>query len=341
MTPVPSYLRGYEDLYAADPRAAAAEWFGNAKYGLFLHYGLYSILGRHEWVQYREKIPVAEYAKLIEQFTAAHFDAGAIADLAVEAGMRYVNITTRHHDSFCLFETDQTDFHSVAAPAGRDLVGELADACRTRSLGLCLYYSHGRDWRHPHAPNNDAYGGAARPEYDSPDPAYATGEDHDLQVYVDFMAAQITELLTGYGPIAGIWLDGIATPRNGDAEAFHCQQLYDLIHGLQPQVLVSYKDGLTGTEDYYAPELGWDFARPDDDDRPWEVCGCLSGGWGYTAGTPHKDADDVWQLLTDIAGRGGNLLLNTGPLPEGQIEAVDEATLRQVGARLRAEGFPG
>src|SRR5215831_3898287 len=133
---VPSYLRGYEKLYARDPRAAAVEWFRNARFGLFLHYGLYSLLGRHEWVQYREKIPVAEYAKLREQFVADRFDAERIVKLAAEARMRYITITTRHHDSFCLFRTRHTDFNSLQSPARRDLIAELAKACERRGLGL-------------------------------------------------------------------------------------------------------------------------------------------------------------------------------------------------------------
>lgn len=163
---IPAYLKGYEKLFAADPRQAALAWFKDARYGLFLHYGLYSLLGRHEWVQQREKIPVAEYARLAARFTAEKFDAETIAEFTVAAGMRYVNLTTRHHDCFCLFKTRETPFNSLNAPCGRDLVAELADACAKRHLGLCLYYSHGRDWRHPHAPNNDTWGGAARPQYD-------------------------------------------------------------------------------------------------------------------------------------------------------------------------------
>jgi len=113
---VPTYLRNYQELYAQDPRAAAREWFRAARFGLFLHYSLYSLLGRHEWVQYREKIPVGEYAKLREQFHADRFDAEHIADLAMQAQMRYITITTRHHDSFCLFRTNRTDFNSFESP---------------------------------------------------------------------------------------------------------------------------------------------------------------------------------------------------------------------------------
>ena len=154
---MPSYLKGYEEIYSRSPRQAAIEWFRDTRFGLFLHYGLYSQLGRHEWVQFREKIRVNEYAKLKNTFTAENFDADFICDLALEAQMKYVNITTRHHDSFCLFDTKQNDFNSVNSPAKRDLVGELARACAKRGLGFFCYYSHGRDWKHPHAPNNDEW----------------------------------------------------------------------------------------------------------------------------------------------------------------------------------------
>ncbi|MBN1670867.1 MAG: alpha-L-fucosidase [Kiritimatiellae bacterium] len=341
MSEVPCYLKDYETLYAEDPRAAALQWFRDAKYGLFLHYGLYALLGRHEWVQLREKIPVAEYAKLKDRFTAEKFDADHIAGFAADCGMKYVNITTRHHDSFCLFDTRQTDFNSVNSPAGRDLVGELAKACEKHGLGLCLYYSHGRDWRHPHAPNNDEWGGSARPKYDPPEPAYTYGPEHHLQIYLDFMTAQIRELLSNYGPIASIWLDGIAVPLSGPKEKFRCQDLYDMIHGLQPQVLVSYKQGLLGTEDFFAPEHK---AVERDPGKPMEICTTMTPkGWGYMkemAGK-HKTAGEVWETLRAARQRNCNLLLNSGPLPNGSIDPEDDTVLREVGRRLRQEGFPG
>ena len=243
---VPSYLKGVADMYDTHPREAALAYFRKADFGLFIHYGLYSLLGRGEWVQIKEKIRVREYAKLADRFTAEHFDADFVTDMALEAGMKYVNITTRHHDSFCLFDSKHTDFKSTNTPAKRDLVGELAEQCQQKGLGFYLYYSHGRDWRHPHAPNNDGWGGSARPKYDPPETFYKYGADHDLQVYVAFMKDQITELLTNYGPIGAIWLDGLATPasRPDKIHLFQTQELYDHIHALQPQVLVSYKQGL-------------------------------------------------------------------------------------------------
>jgi alpha-L-fucosidase len=348
---VPSYLQGHADCFATDPRAAALAWFREARFGLFLHYGLYSIEGRHEWLQLREKIPVATYAKLKDRFTAEKFDADFITDLALAAEMRYVNLTTRHHDSFCLFATRQTDFNSVNSPAKRDLVEELAAACRKKRLGLCLYYSHGRDWRHPHAPNNDRWGGSARPDYNPPEPSYATGKEHNLQRYLDFMRAQITELLTNYGPIAAIWLDGIGVPladkRRGkplppsqpdNAPEFRCQELYDHIHSLQPQALVSYKQGLLGTEDFFAPEHKAISAQAG---KPMEICSTLQdGSWGYNKSKRHLSPDEAWAKLASARKANANLLLNTGPLPDGTIHPEDVETLQEVGRRICKEGWP-
>ncbi|MFC1454421.1 alpha-L-fucosidase [Verrucomicrobiota bacterium] len=352
-TITPNYLRGHEELYATEPRRAALAWFKQVRYGLFLHYGLYSLLGEHEWGQRIDKIPVSEYENLANDFKADRFDADAIADLAVDAGMKYVNLTTRHHESFCLFKTKETSFNTLNTPCGRDLVGELADACDRRGLGLCLYYSHGRDWRHPHAPNNDEWGGSARPEYDPPEPSYAYGDAHDLQEYLDFMTRQITELLTQYGPIASIWLDGIAVPLSGQTDAFRCQDLYDHIHGLQPQVLVSYKQGVTGTEDYFAPEHSVPRNGEDAKKRgkigghpnnTIEVCTTMCpDSWGYKrdkAGQ-HLNEEQVWARLNEACMEGNNLLLNTAPLPDGSLDPEDVTVLRNVGERLRREGFPG
>ncbi|MCF6174644.1 MAG: alpha-L-fucosidase [Victivallaceae bacterium] len=345
---LPNYLKGYETVYAANPRQASIDWFKQARYGLFLHYGLYSIPGRQEWVQLLEKIPVNEYAKLSDEFTAVNFDADSIARFAIECGMRYINITTRHHDSFCLFKTNQTDFNSLNSPCKRDLIAELAEACAKYKLGLCLYYSHGRDWRHPHAPNNDLWGGSARPEYEPPEPTYAYGEDHDLRQYLDFMKEQITELLTQYGPVASIWLDGVGVPLSGDAAKFHCQELYDHIHSLQPQVLVSYKQGVTGTEDYFAPEHSLPNSNTEanlrgqiNQSKVIEICTTMCpGSWGYMKKKRgnHLNEDQVWDKLMTARASKCNLLLNTGPLPDGSLDTEDVVVLRNIGRRLREEG---
>lgn len=352
---IPNYLQNYSDLYRQDPRAAAKQWFRGARYGLFLHFGIYSVPGRGEWLQLHENIPVKEYEKLKDQFTADGFDAETIARLAVESGMNYVNLTTRHHDSFCLFKTSETDFQALESPCGRDLIRELAEACDRHDLGLCLYYSHGRDWRHPHAPNNDLWGGRARPEYNPPEPSYATGSAHNLEHYVNFLENQIRELLTNYGPIAAIWLDGISVPlsdrsrtpfpqrprQSTNARGWHVQRLYDLIHSLQPQVLVSYKQGLLGSEDFFAPEHS---AVELESDAPQEICTtlCPSGKWGYFAETASaaRSADKVWNLLETAAINHSNLLLNTAPLPDGSLNPEEVRVLREIGARIAKEGLP-
>ena len=335
---VPTFLKDVEELYLQDPRKAALQWFRDAKFGLFIHYGLYSLLGRHEWVQLNEKIRVKEYAKLVDRFSAEKFDADFITDMALDAGMKYINLTTRHHDSFCLFDSKHTDFKSTNTPAKRDLVGDLATHCEAKGLGFYLYYSHGRDWRHPHAPNNDDWGGNARPKYDPPETYYEYGEDHDLQIYVEFMKNQVTELLTNYGPIGAIWLDGFSTPasRRGKMEQFKLQELYDHIHSLQPHVLVSYKQGLIGTEDFKAPERHW----KKKSEVPLELCDTLQPhGWGYTKADDgkHKTADQVMQMLKKSQNIDANLLLNTGPMPDGSIQHEDVKTLKEVGKQLRAQ----
>jgi len=345
MSAVPSYLKGYGALYAKEPHKAAVEWFRDAKFGLFIHYGPNALVSaidgrvtRNDWLQYRELLSVAHYEKLARRFRADKFDANFITDLAIDAEMKYVNLTTRHHDGFCLFDSKYTDFKSTNTPAERDLVGELAGQCRQKGLGLCLYYSHGRDWRHPHAPNNDGWGGAARPPYRTREKAYKYGKDHDLNIYLEFMKNQITELLTSYGPIAAIWLDGIATPSqpkgNNHRGMFKCQQLYDHIHSLQPQVLVSYKQGLLGTEDFLAPERKW----IKESTKPLEICDTLQPRqWFYNKSLDgkHKSPDAVMDMLAKAQRIGANLLLNTGPLPDGAIHPEDVNTLREVGRRLR------
>ena len=345
----PSYLKGYKKEYAKNAKKAALDWFRHAKFGLFMHYGLYSLLGRGEWVQYRENIHVAEYAKLMDKFTAKNFDADFITDLALAAEMKYVNITTRHHDSFCLFNTKATDFNSVKAPhCRRDLVAELAEQCRKKGLGLCLYYSHGRDWRHPDAPNNGKkWGGKPRPEYDTPEPYYHYGKDHDLNRYIDFMHEQLTELLTNYGPIASIWLDGYGVPMSGPIKEFRIDETYKLIRKLQPQTLITAKWGYNGQEDYYSPEYHWLKKNPEKtkkmmaSGKPVELCTGIAG-WGYRKSKDgkHRGADSIWTNLQYAAKYNANLLLNIGPRGDGSIDPQDVQTLKELGARIRKEGFP-
>lgn len=350
---VPSYLDDYRASYTDNPRQAAGDWFRDAKFGLFMHYGLYSLLGRGEWVMLRERIPVAEYTKLQDDFTARNFDVDFITDLALDAGMKYINLTSRHHDGFCLFETNQHDYHSVAAPAHRDIIGNLAEACHEKGLGLFLYYSYAADWWHPYFYAREAGWANARPAYDQPQPQYKWAKDEDFRVYIDYVHAQLRELLTNYGPIAGVWFDPIMGFYNRP-DLFPTEETYGLVRSLQPQVLISFKQGANGTEDFAAPErsghsLAERLQNPAHREvaaKAWEsnknkhneICDTLQPSvWGYKKAddSRHLDADEVIKRLDSAWAGDCNLLMNTGPLPDGSIHPDDVKTLREVGRRLR------
>jgi alpha-L-fucosidase len=309
---------------------------------------------------FREKIPLAEYEALQTQFTAKAFDADMITDLALEAEMRYVNITTRHHDSFCLFKSQASDYTSAESPAQRDLIAELAQQCSAKGLGLFLYYSYAADWRHPYFYPRKVFH-IARPDYPEPEPRYKWRRDEDFGLYMEFVHAQLRELLTGYGPVAGIWLDPImgfyARP-----DLFPIEETYAMIRELQPQTLIAFKQGASGDEDFASPErsghsladrvreqIGPEAARVAQ--RAWErnkgkhneICDTLQpGAWGYMAADDgnHHTADQVTEMLAEASRQGYNLLLNTGPLPDGSIHEEDVRTLREVGRRIRENRWP-
>lgn len=357
---VPSYLRGCESLYRKDPHAAALAWFKGARFGLMMHYGLYSQLGRGEWVMLREKIPVARYEELKKTFRPDRFDAEAITDLALAAGMKYVTFTSKHHEGFCLFRTKQTDYNSVDSPARRDLVGELAEACRKKGMGLFLYYSYAADWHHPYFYARSAGWNFARPAYDKPQPEYLWRKDSDFRIYISYVHHQLRELLTQYGSLAGIWFDPVmgyyARP-----DLFPASETYALISWLQPQCLISFKQGANGSEDFAAPERSRPSLHPTQfnsiaparrpnaervETRAWdknrkkktEICNTLQPRtWGYSRADngKHRHAREVMKMVQSAWAMDANLLLNTGPLPDGSISAEDVETLREVGRRLR------
>ncbi len=351
---LPRYLQGYADRYAKSPRQAALAWFKDARYGLFMHYGVYSLLGRGEWVMLRETIPVAEYSTLKDRFTAEKFDADFITDLALDAGMKYVNITSKHHDGFCLFRTKETDFNSLNSPAKRDLIGELAKACDTKGLGFFVYYSLFADWRHPYFYSREAGWRSARPSYKNPEPTYRFREDEDFRIYLEFATKQIRELLTQYRPLAGVWLDPIMGYYHRP-DLFPVESIYAMIRSLQPSILISAKQGANGDEDFAAPErsghsIAGRLKNPklrahalkaweSNKNKHNEICDTLQPRvWGYKKADTGKHAtpNQVAAKLKNAGKQNCNLLLNTGPLPDGSIDTTDEATLREVGRRIRA-----
>jgi alpha-L-fucosidase len=329
--PPPSYLRGYEAIYSNDPRAAAVQWHRDAKWGLFIHYALHSLRGltaeqatkaksrsNAEWKKLKQGT-AEEYAKLKDRFTAAKFDAGFITDLALSAQMRYVNFTSRHLGDLYMFRTAVSEFTSLNSPARRDLVAELAEQCHKKGLGLFLYCP----------------------------PDVARTEPQEL---FDRNRTVVRELLTQYGPIAGIWLDGIGSYYQEPQAYRRLDELYALIRSLQPQCLISFKQG-TGAEDFVAPE-GLMHAKADPlAQKAWKLNAGKRGdictpmqtappSWLYLDGCRHVNADQTLALLADAFAQQANLTLNTGPLPDGSIHPADVAALRSAGERIRKEGFP-
>jgi alpha-L-fucosidase len=348
---VPGYLSGHAELYKTNPRQANLEWFKDAKFGLFMHYGLYSILEDGEWIQLRHDppIPVSDYDTLKNVFTAENFDADFITDLAIAAGMKYINITSRHHDSFSLFTTQQSEFNSVDAPkCGRDLVAELAEACDKKGLGLFLYYSYGADWKHPYFYPREAGWNSARPNYQNPQPEYKFEKDEDFQHYIDFVHAQLRELLTQYPNIAGIWLDPIMGYYSRP-DLFPIEETYALIRSMNPHALISFKQGANGDEDFSAPErsggakVGQQYEVASkvyelNKNKPKEICNTLQPhAWGYKKSDDgqHKTADQVYEILQQMDSLGANLLLNVGPMADGRFPQEDIFALKEVGRMLR------
>ncbi|MEM1134557.1 MAG: alpha-L-fucosidase [Bacteroidota bacterium] len=355
---IPAYLKENEAAYEKNPRQANIEWFKEAKFGLFMHYGLYSLLGKGEWVQLKDTIPVTEYALLQDKFTAENFDADFITDLAIEAGMKYITITSKHHDGFCLFKTNETDFNVINAPAKKDLINELYQACEEKGLGLFLYYSYAADWKHPYFYPRENGWSSARPAYEEPQPEYKFSKDEDFKIYVDFVHNQLKELFAQYPNIAGIWFDPIMGYYHRP-DLFPIEETYALIRSLSPHALISFKQGANGTEDYMAPErsgkakVGVQFEVAKkvyelNKDKPREICNTMQphlkgfhGGstWGYNKALDgkHLNADQVMELLSAASEMDANLLLNVGPKPDGSFPQEDIDALREVGKRLKAE----
>ena len=311
---------------SADERLA---WWREARFGLFIHWGLYAIpagvwkgqeiAGIGEWIMNRARIPVTEYEQLAKSFNPVKFNAREWVRVARDAGMRYIVITSKHHDGFAMYDSPCSTYDIAdATPFGRDPLKELAEACREEGLRLCFYYSQAQDWHHPDAAGNS---------WDFPDEARK-----DFAHYLREKAVpQVREILTQYGPIGLIWFD---TPRVINRE--QSEALTALVHELQPACLVNSRVG-HGAGDY---ESAGDNQIPVCvRSTPWETPATLNDTWGFKSGDAHwKPARTLIRLLCDIVGKGGNYLLNVGPTAEGEIPAPSVERLRQVGGWLRRHG---
>lgn len=358
MSACPKYLAEYADIWKTDHKKAELEWFKNAKYGLFMHYGLYSLLHRPEWAMYYDKIPVSEYEKLAAQFTAHNFDADYITDLALEAGMKYITITSCHHEGFCLWDSKIEPFNSMNSAAGRDIIGELSETCDRKGLGFFAYYTFMLNWRHPYYVDRTVFD-CARPEYAFKEPRYLYAKKEDFRHYIDYIQDVMDELLSNY-KITGIWLDLIAAWYAMGEEYIPIEDIYARLRERHPDVLISWKQGATGTEDFASPENSFhDMAesiRPKYGDagaerarrgfngnrgKHNEVCSTIQrGSWSYNPLSENRSADELYSLLGHAAENNCNLLLNVGPMADGSIHPNHAKILLELGEKLRREGYP-
>jgi len=312
-----------------DPaREKRLEWFREAKYGLFIHWGLYAIPagewngkrspGLGEWVMLRSHVPVKQYEQLASRFNPVKFNADEWVKVAKDAGMKYIVITSKHHDGFALFKSNASPYNVVdATPFKRDVLKELADACARGGIRLGFYYSQSQDWHEPNGAGND---------WDFP-----ADDKKDYDQYLRGKAEpQIRELLTGYGKVALIWFD---TPRMMTGDRPH--RFTRIVRELQPDTLI---DGRLGAEGDYT-STGDNVIPPNVSGEAWEVPATINHTWGFRKDdTDWKSPGQVAFKLVDIVSKGGNYLLNVGPTAEGVIPPVSQDILRTVGRWLQTNG---
>jgi alpha-L-fucosidase len=317
--------RGQRAEAIGDPRL---DWWREARFGLFIHWGLYAIPagewkgepipGIGEWIMHRARIPVAEYEPLAAQFNPVEFDAAEWVALAKRAGQKYLVITSKHHDGFCMYKTALTKYNIVdGTPFGRNVMAELAAECARQGLKFGFYYSQTQDWHHPDGDGNDW-------DYDE--------SKKDFAGYIeDYVKPQVTELLTNYGPICLIWFD---TPK-GITEA-QSRSLLDLVHERQPDCLVCGRVGNSQGDYASAGDNKIPYQAVDAD---WETPATINDTWGYKSDDHNwKSSTDLVHKLVDIASKGGNYLLNIGPTAEGVIPPPSVERLEAMGAWLDVNG---
>lgn len=298
----------------------ARKEFQDMKFGMFIHWGIYSVLADGEWVMLIKKVKADNYGRLADFFNPQEFNAEEWVQLAKKAGMKYITITSRHHDSFSMFDTDASDFNIVdATPYGKDPLKELAIACKKEGIKLNFYYSL-LDWR-----RDD----------------YKKGKKGDAEAwgkYVDFMKTQLTELLTNYGEIGCIWFDGHWDQKKSN---WHYDEIYSLIHKLSPNTLIANNhhiqpipgdDIQTFERDLPGENHGGYSDGVKVSQLPLESCATMAGKWGYSIyDKKFKSTKKLIHFLVNAAGKNGNLLLNVGPMPNGKIQPEFVNTLGEIG----------
>jgi alpha-L-fucosidase len=298
----------------ARTRSQRMQWWNEARYGMFVHWGLYSLLGRNEWVQAIECIPKKEYEKLAMLFCPKPRSAREWARLAKDAGMKYMVMTTKHHEGFCLWDTEQTNYNAVKTACGRDLVTEYVDACREFGLKIGFYYSL-MDWHHP-------------------DGARAAHDPSARQRFLDFTKGCVRELMTNYGKIDILWYD-VARPFHSH-EGWESLAMNQMVRSLQPHILINNRSLLN--EDFSTPE---ERVQAADAGREWEACMTFNNvSWGYMPSAAHDSHSprDILKMLNTACAGAGNLLLNIGPAPDGSVPQEAIEPLKTVGKWLKKNG---
>jgi len=321
-------------------RAERTKWFREARFGMFIHWGLYAIPARGEWVRGQECMSRDEYMRYFDEFAAEEYDPREWAALAKKAGMKYAVLTAKHHDGFCLWDTKLTDFKATGTPAKRDLVREYLEAFREADIKVGLYFSL-IDWHHPDYPH---YGDRHHPS--RKDPAQGN-EGRDFDRYLEYMHGQIRELLTDYGKLDIMWFDFSYDEMSG--EKWKAGEIMRMARSLQPHMIVDNRLEASGDSNgtilaAEPSDSAGDFACPEQmippfgvrnelgESVPWEACITLNNNWGYHASDRHwKSAEMVIRMLAECVSKNGNLLLNVGPDAKGRIPRPSVAILEEVG----------
>ena len=310
--------------------AERTRWFREAKFGMFMHWGGYSVLGRHEWSREMFQIPQAAYDQYPRRFNPVNYDPDAWVNLAQDAGVRYMVITSKHHEGFSIFRSQVSDYDMKITPYPGDPLAMLAESCRKKGMRLGFYHSI-MDWHHPDYVPKRAWE-SAHPN-----------QGGNLDRYIDFMKAQLRELLTRYGEVAVIWFDG---EWEHTTKEMHSDEVYDFIRSIQPNCLINdrlYKRepgnrADFGTPEQYVPATG----EKDRSGKPvlWESCVTINtDSWGYNKyETEFKTTRDLIRMLIEVVSKGGNLLLNVGPTPDGRIQDEFVTRLRAMGRWMKVNG---
>ncbi|HOV69687.1 MAG TPA: alpha-L-fucosidase [Clostridia bacterium] len=328
-------------MTAYEERVQRTKEFLSNRFGMFIHWGLYAIPARGEWVRSNEKISVAEYQQFFDEFNPVRYNPKAWVRLAKEAGMKYAVMTTKHHDGFCLFDSKYTDYKATNTKAGRDLIREYVEAFRAEGLKVGFYYSI-IDWRHPDYPH---FGDRFHPMREN---AEYKDKKHDFNRYLEYMHNQVRELMTNYGKIDIMWFDFSYDDMTG--EKWRATELVNMVRSLQPGIVIDNRLGgdMLGEN----PEVySGDFASPEQyipaegiqdalgRDVPWEACVTLNDHWGYAAeDNNYKSAENVIRLLVECVSKGGNMLINVGPDAKGEIPAKSVEILKKAGDWMRVNG---